>query len=62
MEARYFDLLAEKDWEVDIDGVQALADKNTIAMVIVNPGNPCGNVYTYQHLAKVTAPKLFRVY
>ncbi|KAK3118984.1 hypothetical protein QOZ80_9BG0711890 [Eleusine coracana subsp. coracana] len=60
MEARYFDLLPEKDWEVDIAGVQALADKNTIAMVIVNPGNPCGNVYTYEHLAKVaeTARKL----
>ncbi|CAD6256735.1 unnamed protein product [Miscanthus lutarioriparius] len=60
MEARYFDLLPEKDWEVDIDGVQALADKNTVAMVIVNPGNPCGNVYTYEHLAKVadTARKL----
>ncbi|KAG2558200.1 nicotianamine aminotransferase 1-like [Panicum virgatum] len=60
MEARYFDLLPEKDWEVDIDGVRALADENTVAMVIVNPGNPCGNVYTYEHLAKVaeTAQKL----
>nr|CAB3490031.1 unnamed protein product [Digitaria exilis] len=44
MEARYYDLLPDKDWEVDIDGVQALADENTIAMVIVNPGNPCGNI------------------
>ncbi|GJN04632.1 hypothetical protein PR202_ga22196 [Eleusine coracana subsp. coracana] len=61
MEARYFDLLPEKDWEVDIAGVQALADKNTIAMVIVNPGNPCGNVYTYEHLAKASAAKLFCV-
>jgi tyrosine aminotransferase len=60
MEARYFNLLPEKDWEVDIHGVQALADDNTVAMVIVNPGNPCGNVYTYEHLAKVaeTAQKL----
>ncbi|CAL4980761.1 unnamed protein product [Urochloa decumbens] len=60
MEARYYDLLPEKDWEVDIDGVQALADENTVAVVIVNPGNPCGNVYTYDHLAKVaeTARKL----
>ncbi|EES09941.1 hypothetical protein BDA96_05G166000 [Sorghum bicolor] len=60
MEARYFDLLPEKDWEVDIEGIQALADKNTVAMVIVNPGNPCGNVYSYEHLAKVaeTARKL----
>ncbi|RCV38521.1 hypothetical protein SETIT_8G149600v2 [Setaria italica] len=53
MEARYFDLVAERGWEVDLDGVQALADRNTVAMVIVNPGNPCGNVYTYEHLAKV---------
>jgi tyrosine aminotransferase len=58
MEARYFDLLPEKDWEVDIDAVQALADKNTVAMVIVNPGNPCGNVYTYEHLAKASSNKL----
>ncbi|CAD6256736.1 unnamed protein product [Miscanthus lutarioriparius] len=60
MEARYFDLLPEKDWEVDTDGVQALADKNTVAIVIINPGNPCGNVYSYEHLAKVaeTARKL----
>nr|CAB3490033.1 unnamed protein product [Digitaria exilis]CAB3490048.1 unnamed protein product [Digitaria exilis] len=58
MEARYFDLLPEKDWEVDIDGVQAIADKNTVAMVIVNPGNPCGNVYSYEHLAKASSNRL----
>jgi tyrosine aminotransferase len=60
MEVRYFDLLPESGWEVDLDGVQELADKNTVAMVIINPGNPCGNVYTSEHLAKVaeTAKKL----
>ncbi|KAL6654103.1 hypothetical protein ACP70R_007568 [Stipagrostis hirtigluma subsp. patula] len=60
MEARYFNLVPDRGWEVDLDGLQALADKNTVAMVIVNPGNPCGNVYTYEHLAKVaeTARKL----
>ncbi|KAK9285120.1 hypothetical protein L1049_024305 [Liquidambar formosana] len=60
IEARHFDLLPEKDWEVDLNSVEALADENTVAMVIVNPGNPCGNVFTYQHLKKVaeTARKL----
>ncbi|CAO2149220.1 unnamed protein product [Urochloa humidicola] len=53
MEARYFDLVPERGWEVDLDGLQEIADRNTVAMVIVNPGNPCGNVYTYEHLAKV---------
>ncbi|CAL5342658.1 unnamed protein product [Camellia sinensis] len=60
LEVRHFDLLPEKGWEVDLDAVEALADENTVAMVIVNPGNPSGNVFTYQHLKKVaeTARKL----
>lgn len=60
LEVRHFDLLPEKGWEVDLDGIEALVDNNTVAMVIVNPGNPCGNVFTYQHLKKIaeTARKL----
>ncbi|GAB4859579.1 Nicotianamine aminotransferase 1 [Ancistrocladus abbreviatus] len=60
LEVRHFDLIPEKGWEVDLDAVEALANENTVAMVIINPGNPCGNVYTYQHLQKVaeTARKL----
>jgi tyrosine aminotransferase len=53
LEARHFDLLPEKGWEVDLDSVEALADENTVAMVIINPSNPCGNVFTAQHLKKV---------
>nr|URX65374.1 tyrosine aminotransferase [Gymnema sylvestre] len=53
IEARYFDLLPDKSWEVDLDAVEALADHNTVAIVIINPGNPCGNVYSYQHLKKI---------
>ncbi|KAJ8626150.1 hypothetical protein MRB53_019457 [Persea americana] len=60
VEARFFDLIPEKNWEVDLHSVESVADENTVAMVIVNPGNPCGNVFTYEHLAKVaeTAKKL----
>ncbi|XP_059659812.1 nicotianamine aminotransferase 1-like [Cornus florida] len=53
LEVRHFDLLPEKGWEVDLDGVENLADDKTVAMVIINPGNPCGNVFTYEHLKKV---------
>ncbi|XP_058100560.1 nicotianamine aminotransferase 1-like [Magnolia sinica] len=60
VEVRHFNLIPERNWEVDLDGIKSLADENTVAMVLVNPGNPCGNVFTYQHLAKVaeTAKKL----
>ncbi|KAI3702826.1 hypothetical protein L6452_28578 [Arctium lappa] len=53
VEMRHFDLLPENGWEVDLDAVDALVDHNTVAMVIINPGNPCGNVYSYQHLKKI---------
>ncbi|KAK1301262.1 Nicotianamine aminotransferase B [Acorus calamus] len=60
LEARHFDLLPNEGWEIDLDAVEALADANTVAMVLINPGNPCGNVFRKQHLTKVaeTARKL----
>lgn len=60
LEVRHYDLVPEKGWEVDLDSVKASGDDNTLAIVIINPGNPCGSVYSYQHLEKVaeTASKL----
>ncbi|KAM3203981.1 hypothetical protein P3L10_027390 [Capsicum annuum] len=46
--------------EVDLESVEALVDDNTIAIVIINPENPCGNVFTSEHLQEIaeTAKKL----
>ena len=53
LEVRHFDLLPERGWEVDLDSLEDLADENTVAMVLISPSNPCGNVFTYQHLKMV---------
>ncbi|CAN6251352.1 unnamed protein product [Urochloa humidicola] len=53
LEVRHFDLIPERGWEIDIDSLESIADKNTTAMVIINPNNPCGSVYTREHLEKV---------
>jgi len=60
LEARHFNLIPDRGWEADLESVEALADENTVAMVIVNPSNPCGSVYSRDHLAKIaeTARKL----
>ncbi|KAI3744924.1 hypothetical protein L1987_58022 [Smallanthus sonchifolius] len=53
LEVRHFDLLPEKGWEVDLDCVKSLADSKTVAIVLINPGNPCGNVFTFDHMKKI---------
>ncbi|PON74834.1 Tyrosine/nicotianamine aminotransferase [Trema orientale] len=53
LEVRHYDLLPEQGWEIDLENVRALSDENTVAMFIINPGNPCGSVYTRHHLEKV---------
>ncbi|KAJ8534566.1 hypothetical protein K7X08_016294 [Anisodus acutangulus] len=62
VEVRHFDLLPEKGWEVDLESVKALVDDNTIAIVIINPGNPCRNVFTSEHLQEVGVKLYTTVY
>ncbi|KAK7860250.1 putative aminotransferase tat2 [Quercus suber] len=56
LQVRHSGLLSDQSWEIDLESVEALADENTVAIVIISPGNPCGNVFTYQHLEKVAEP------
>uniref|UniRef100_A0A7N0TJ38 Aminotransferase class I/classII large domain-containing protein n=1 Tax=Kalanchoe fedtschenkoi TaxID=63787 RepID=A0A7N0TJ38_KALFE len=50
---KHYNLVPERGWEVDLNMVESLADDNTMAIVLINPCNPCGNVFTSQHLKKV---------
>ncbi|CAI9112407.1 OLC1v1012855C1 [Oldenlandia corymbosa var. corymbosa] len=53
IEARYYDLLPHNGWEVNLETVESVADLNTVAMVVINPGNPCGSVYNHRNLEEI---------
>jgi len=53
VEVRYYKLLPEQGWEVDVASLANLADEKTCALLVNNPSNPCGTVYSREHLAKV---------
>nr|ACC91266.1 coronatine-responsive tyrosine aminotransferase [Capsella rubella] len=53
VEVREYEFLREKDYEIDFDSVRAAADKNTSAILIINPHNPNGNTYSEAHLKKL---------
>jgi len=43
----------EAGWEVDLNHLESLIDKNTAAIIVNNPSNPCGSVYTEEHLKDI---------
>lgn len=53
LEVRYYDLKPNQGWEVDLAQLDELADDKTCAILINNPSNPCGAVYSEAHLKKI---------
>ena len=49
-EAIEYNLLSHQHWEVDIEDLDRKANERTKLLVIINPSNPCGSVYSKEHL------------
>ncbi|KAG0171781.1 hypothetical protein DFQ28_006377 [Apophysomyces sp. BC1034] len=55
VESKYYNLLPESNWEIDLAQMESLIDDKTAAILVNNPSNPCGSVYTREHLEAVLA-------
>ncbi|KAI1285410.1 Tyrosine aminotransferase [Halotydeus destructor] len=53
IDVRSYNLLPEDDWQVDLDHMQSLIDANTVAIIYNNPSNPCGSVFSVQHIKDI---------
>uniref|UniRef100_A0AAV2KYK5 Tyrosine aminotransferase n=1 Tax=Knipowitschia caucasica TaxID=637954 RepID=A0AAV2KYK5_KNICA len=53
IEVKLYNLLPEKAWEVDLQHLESLIDENTSCIIVTNPSNPCGSVFTKEHLEKI---------
>ncbi|KAL4234597.1 hypothetical protein ACF0H5_006238 [Mactra antiquata] len=53
IEVKFYNLLPEKSWEIDLDHLEGLIDDKTAAVLVNNPSNPCGSVYSKQHLQDI---------
>lgn len=53
IETKEYKLIPERNWEADLDHMENLIDGNTMAILINNPSNPCGSVYSEKHLLNI---------
>ncbi|XP_055015731.1 tyrosine aminotransferase, partial [Boleophthalmus pectinirostris] len=53
IEVKLYNLLPEKSWEVDLQHLESLIDERTSCIIVTNPSNPCGSVFTKEHLQKI---------
>lgn len=53
IEVRNYHCLPDQHWEVDLTHLVSLVDSRTRAILINNPSNPCGSVFSKDHLLSI---------
>uniref|UniRef100_A0A8D0GDV6 Tyrosine aminotransferase n=1 Tax=Sphenodon punctatus TaxID=8508 RepID=A0A8D0GDV6_SPHPU len=55
IEVKFYNLLPEKSWEIDLKQLESLVDEKTACLIVNNPSNTCGSVFSKGHLQKILA-------
>lgn len=55
IETRAYNLDPSKEWNIDLKHLESLIDTKTRAILVNNPGNPCGNVFSKEHILEILA-------
>jgi tyrosine aminotransferase len=53
IEDRPYDLQINRGWEADLVQMEGLIDERTKAIIVNNPSNPCGAVFSKEHLEAI---------
>eukprot|EP01083_Nonionella_stella_P274942 933676_1 len=55
VECRFYDLLPSRSWECDLQQMEKQITPKTRAILVNNPSNPCGSVFSEEHLRLILA-------
>ncbi|XP_036400313.1 tyrosine aminotransferase [Megalops cyprinoides] len=55
IQVKLYNLQPEKSWEIDLEHLESLIDEKTACLIVNNPSNPCGSVYSKEHLQDILA-------
>ena len=50
---KFYNLTPESGWECDLTNLESLIDERTKCILINNPSNPCGSVFSKKHLEDI---------
>lgn len=53
IETRLYNLDPLKNWDIDLEHMESLIDGKTRAILVNSPGNPCGNVFSKNHIEEI---------
>ena len=52
---KFYNLTPESGWEADLAHMESLIDDRTRCILVNNPSNPCGSVFSKSHLQGILA-------